>query len=364
MDEILKQKLIDKNLKLINMVTERAKRDFPDDIAIIGLTGSFNTGDFHEKSDLDLIIINNTDRGWEIAYGFILDDVGYDIYCTPWETKIEEHSKLESPMVSHLVELQILYCAKPEYLEKFNSYKKKALDALSKPIGMECIERSKKSIDAAKQAYADAMLFDDIGSIRYAAGNVLYNLINALVSLNNTYIKRGTKRHLEELLSYQYLPDNFEILYIAVIEAGTIEEIRNAAYEILKSVVWLYDKMYQNFATKPTPTYDNLWGTYEELWCNCRNKVIISTESKDKSYAYHAALGAQNYLDEMTAMIGTKKFELMQHFDADNLELFKEAFLQAMDQYLSEYKKVGRKVERYNTFDELYKNYMKNNPID
>jgi hypothetical protein len=49
------------------MVIERAKRDFPDDIAIIGLTGSFSTGDFHEKSDLDLININNTDRGWGIS---------------------------------------------------------------------------------------------------------------------------------------------------------------------------------------------------------------------------------------------------------------------------------------------------------
>ena len=62
MDEITKQQLFDKNNSLINMVIQRAKRDFPEDIAIIGLTGSFSTGDYHEKSDLDLIIINNTDR--------------------------------------------------------------------------------------------------------------------------------------------------------------------------------------------------------------------------------------------------------------------------------------------------------------
>ena len=47
MDEIIKKKLLDKNERLINMVIERAKRDFIDDIAIIGLTGSFSTGDFH-----------------------------------------------------------------------------------------------------------------------------------------------------------------------------------------------------------------------------------------------------------------------------------------------------------------------------
>ncbi|MCL2820482.1 MAG: hypothetical protein FWD38_06590 [Oscillospiraceae bacterium] len=56
MNELKKQELFEKNDKIANMVIERAKRDFPDDIAIIGLSGSFQTEDFHENSDLDLII--------------------------------------------------------------------------------------------------------------------------------------------------------------------------------------------------------------------------------------------------------------------------------------------------------------------
>lgn len=64
MDDVNRQQILLKNEKLISMVIERAKRDFPEDIAIIGLTGSFSTGDFHEKSDLDLIIINNENQGW------------------------------------------------------------------------------------------------------------------------------------------------------------------------------------------------------------------------------------------------------------------------------------------------------------
>ena len=99
-------------------------------------------------------------------------------------------------------------------------------------------------------------------------------------------------------------------------------------------------------------------GTYEELWCNCRNKVIVSTESNDKSYVYHVARGAQEYLDEMTEYRGTKKFNLMQYFDPDNLLSFKEAFLRVMEEYLEEYNKVGRKVERYDSFEQLYDNYM------
>ena len=75
MDELKKQELFEKNDKIANMVIERAKRDFLDDIAIIGLSGSFQTDDFHENSDLDLIIINNTPKGWEISDCFILGNV-------------------------------------------------------------------------------------------------------------------------------------------------------------------------------------------------------------------------------------------------------------------------------------------------
>ena len=358
MDEKTKQRLLDKNKNLIDMVIERARRDFPDDIAIIGLSGSFSTDDFHEKSDLDLIIINNTERGWEISTCFILEDVGYDIYCSPWETRIEDEASLKSPYVSCLTELKIVYCAQPEYMEKFNAYKQRALDTLAKPIGKECIERAKRCIDIAKQEYTDTLLSDNIGTVRYAASKVLYNLTNALVNLNNTYFKRGVKRYLEQLATFQYMPDDFEKIYMAVIDAGTIQEIRNASYEMLKSIVALYDRMYVNFVKQPEPTYDNLRGTYEELWCNYRNKVIASTASNDKSYAYHVARGAQEFLDEMTEHRGTKKFDLMMYFDAANLPSFKEAFLHAMEEYLEEYNKVGRTVERYDSIEQLYDHFM------
>jgi len=360
MNDALRQKLADKNKKLIDMVIERAKRDFPEDVALIGLTGSFNTGDFHEKSDLDLIIVNNTERGWEIGSCFILDDVGYDIYCTPWETRLAQQAILENPGVSSLTDLQILYCAKPEYLDKFNALRQQALDMMAKPIGIECITRAKKHIDLAKQNYADIMLSNDESITRYGSSQLLYNLVNGIVNINNTCIKRGIKRYYEELSAYQYLPKDFESLYMSVIEAKTVEEIRNASHLFLAGVIELHEELHQKYVDKPIPTYENLEGTYEEAWCNMRNKVLNSVAEKDKSYAFLAANGAQSYFDEMTfEHCGTKKINLMKYFDPDDLEKFQKAFLQAMDEYLQEYEKVGRSVKRYDTFEELYNDYMK-----
>lgn len=80
-------------------------------------------------------------------------DVGYDIYCTPWDTRIEAEANLVSPNVSCLNNMKVLYSAKPEYLERLKIYQKKALDELAKPIGIASLARAKKYINNAKQSY-------------------------------------------------------------------------------------------------------------------------------------------------------------------------------------------------------------------
>lgn len=87
--------------------------------------------------------------------------------------------------------------------------------------------------------------------------------------------------------------------------------------------------------------------------------MIASTGMKDKSYAFHAAMGAQSFLDEMTQLIGTPKYVLMAYFDADHLDGVKGQFLRVMEDYLEEHHRVGRGVNRYDTFEQLYDQYMK-----
>ena len=357
MNEKTKQQLQEKNQNLINMVVERAKRDFPEEIALIGLTGSFSTNDFHEKSDLDLIIVNNTDAGWAIGDCFILGDVGYDIYCTPW-AKLEEMSRLDTYWISLLTDLEILYTADEKHLKRFNDLKEKALKTLSQPVGESSIRRAEKDFNQAKQAYTDMILSDEIGAVRYASSELIFHVVNGIVGLNNTYIKRGVKRYLEDLATYQYLPINFERLYMEIVEAKTVSEIRQTSLVLLQSFKTLSDQMKEKYLPKNTPTKENLGGTYEELWCNVRNKLINATTLGDKSYAFLVANGGQNYLDEMTEERGTLKFDLMQHFDADNLDNFREKFLEIMEQYRLEYDKVGLEVRKFANFEALYKSYM------
>lgn len=358
MNQENKSALLKKNQQLIDMVIERVKRDFVEDIAIVGLTGSFSTGDFHEKSDLDLIIINNTDRGWEISSCFILGDVGYDIYCTPWETRIKDQSLLASDHAGCLLDMEILYCGKEAYMERLEAYRENARKLLAEPIGRGNLERAAKVLDRAKVSYAEMMTADHIGKKKLTTSQMVLQLINGLVQMNNTYIKGGTIRYVSELKKLKYVPDKFNDLYEKLIMADDEITIEASALKLLKCVVAYYKQLWDQFVETESPSYDNLEGSYEELWCNCKNKVLRTTQVNDLSYTYHVARDAQLFFDEMREMFGTVEVDLMTDFRADNPEALNQSFLEAMALYKKEYDQVGREILKFNDFESLYKHFM------
>ena len=80
-----------RNRKIIDAMIRNEQAVCPGSVALIGIYGSFMTGDIgdiHPLSDLDLLILTNDDRGWQLGKAFIQEDlgVGHDIYCTSWES--------------------------------------------------------------------------------------------------------------------------------------------------------------------------------------------------------------------------------------------------------------------------------------
>ena len=93
--------LKERNQKIIDAVIRKANRVCPGSLSLIGINGSFMTGDYCEKSDLDLLIVIRDDRGWQLGCAFIQDDlqVGHDIYCTTWE-RLQCDAGYEHPNIS------------------------------------------------------------------------------------------------------------------------------------------------------------------------------------------------------------------------------------------------------------------------
>ena len=128
----------DINKSIIDAVIKKADAMCPNSLALIGVYGSVATRDEHEKSDLDLMILINDEKGWVLADGFILDDidVGYDIYCTSWNM-LERDAQCNHAHLSKLFDSMIVYCKDQSALKKLDEMKRKQQSFLRQINGMK-----------------------------------------------------------------------------------------------------------------------------------------------------------------------------------------------------------------------------------
>jgi predicted nucleotidyltransferase len=56
-----------RNRKIIDAVIRKEQVVCPGAVALIGVYGSFMTGDVHPLSDLNLLILINDERGWQLG---------------------------------------------------------------------------------------------------------------------------------------------------------------------------------------------------------------------------------------------------------------------------------------------------------
>ena len=130
MEAYIKKKLEERNDRIIEAIIKKAESVCPGAIALIGIAGSFHSGDIYEKSDLDLCIVINDDSAWKVASCFILDDVAFDIYCTPW-SGLEEMSEYNNPYITKLLELDIVYCYDEKYIQRYMELRSKVTSKLN-----------------------------------------------------------------------------------------------------------------------------------------------------------------------------------------------------------------------------------------
>ena len=113
MNENIKNNLLERNRRMIEAIKAKAALVCPGVVDLIAIAGSFASGDYYEKSDLDLLIVINSDSGWKIAKAVIIEDVGHDIYCQTWEG-LEHAAEYPDPHVSKLLDADIVYTTNQE----------------------------------------------------------------------------------------------------------------------------------------------------------------------------------------------------------------------------------------------------------
>lgn len=356
MNADIKTKLEERNSRIINAIIQKSEALCPGAIALIGIAGSFHSGDIYEKSDLDLCIVMNDDRGRKLSTCFILDDVAFDIYLTRWRS-LESMSEYNDPYITKLLELDIIYCSDEKHMQKYMELRSKVADILNQPFSLKDLEKTQKHINEACIKYTDLMLSDQYGECRFAASEMLYYIEFAIYMFNKTYVKKGVKRIPEEICAMSHLPTDFMNYHRKLINATSIEATKDAGTSLMKVVKDFAAQMEDRVRSKKEITANDLKGTYEEIYSNWKNKMTHACDRDDAYLSLMTASSCQSFYNDMAGEYQIEKINLMAHIRSDNLALSAKAFDEAMEAYKKNYDKLNATIVYYKDLDEFEEGY-------
>ena len=334
--------------KIVDAILLREKQDCPGAIGLIGVYGSVLTGDTHEKSDLDLMIVGNEDAQI-LACGFILDEIGYDIYITSWES-LEEDAGCHHARLSKLMDSEIIYAASSEAEERIRKLRQDADYVLSMPMRY-C--RSKELYEKAKLAYADMLLADDFSKARAHSAGVIWNLLDATMLRHGFYFKLGVKHTLEEL-KQTGIEDALVDGILDVIRAQSLPQLLSNTRELLRAFEPVVIKKY----LKEAPVDYVLEGTYEEMVSNWRHKMTESARNGDLLGAFLNLASFQGMLDDLYDNIVLPQIDVMQDFSSQDLQKNVKAYETGLGEYRKVYDAVPMKPAEYPTIEAFIKDYL------
>lgn len=349
-----------RNQKIIDSVIEKAKRVCPESLAMIGIYGSFQTGDFNEKSDLDLLVLINDDNGWQLSCTFIQDDlqVGHDIYCTTWE-KLEYDSLYNDPNIAKLMDSKIVYYADEKYIEKLEALRKKVSDNLSAPLSKEDWLKAEKMMKEAEHFYLMAMIAEDMADLWVQTGYTLYYIENAVAMLNKKYFRYGVKRIYEELELMENKPYNLCEMIENVLSGKSSEQIKKALTILVQETMRVFKKLNAALPSQKKPiTADSLRGTYEEMFSNWRNKMYAAADEDNIHLAFMSMISLNAMISELSDEVEIADYNVFDGYNPQDLRKTAQAFDELIKEYLREYKKVDLQVERYRNIEEFVTQYL------
>ena len=353
--------LEERNQKIIDAIVNKANIVCPESLALIGINGSFMTGDFYEKSDLDLLVLINDDRGWQLGCSIIQDDlqVGHDIYCTKWED-LEHDAQYEHPNISKLMDAKIVYCADEKYKERLWALRQKAKDILEAPFSTEDYERAENALKEAEYFYAMAMVSDDQPGTLENAGGAIYYVENAIAMLNKQYFHYGVKRAYEELNTMKHRPENLCNLIENVIAATSVPDIKEHLTTLMRETIAVFHQVKETLPVQKNPvTADVISGTYEEMFSNWRNKMYLAETTGNRHLAFMSLISSGAMFAEISSEVDINQYDVMGCYDAENLHKAANAYDCVLDEYLSEYRKAGISEKRYADIDAFVLDYLK-----
>lgn len=341
-------------IRAAELLIEKIKKDYRDDVALVVIMGSYIYNDTHGRSDLDMFFVPKTERAMKLGFTFIIDDIGFDFWPIKWE-RLERIADFEEKTTSIITEGKILYCASREDMLRFEKIKSAASDVNDR---MKFIRKAAENLDRAYKNYYRLCGARDFGSAGVYAVGILYTLTFSIALLNGITVKRGRGKLKREILNMPLLPDRFSELYDAVFEAGDAGALSGLCRELIGNTEDLILREERKYR-KPAAFADALNGFYEES-VNFYNKIYHACETGDKTAALFA--GVELTCEIKDAFSDTDVSpgilpDIIGAYDPENLGLLASAARDHQNKFTSLLTANGVSVRRFKGFGEL-KEYL------
>lgn len=360
MDDLEKKKLAERNDKIIEYVMSEVESKCKDSVDLIGIGGSFCSGDIYENSDLDLVIIVNDDSAKVLNKCFIIGDVGFDIYTQSW-ANFEEMAKYHNPYVTKLIDLKIVYKNGDEAVERYMSLQQKLDENMrNNALVMLSIREHFKDV---LHSYREILSAKDI-SIGYKnLADMIVGVEYILYMANKSYVSRGVKRIPEEIGSMEILPEGFMDKYLDITNCTTLEEIREKASAFMDCIEEFLNENRNDYAEstqeekeeeeKLEITVDDLTGTYEEIYSNWRNKIHHAVQINSRYLSFMVMAACQKFYDEMVERYDIPEIDLIGKYNPDDLAGNAYQFDYALNEWGKLYDRFNKKIEKVDSVEEL-----------
>lgn len=354
--------LQNRNRKIIEAVIQKEKQVCPGSLALIGIAGSFATGDIYEKSDLDLLIVINDEEGWKLGSTFIQEDlgVGHDLYCTTWQS-LEEDAAYPHPNIAKLMDAKVVYCAAQEHQARLENLRAQARQIMDQPFSREDFEKAEALLKEAEHYFARAVAAQNMTELYDDIGGVLYYAEDAVAMLNKTYYRLGVKRRYRELQALQHQPESFCQRIEKVLCAEGLQKGKAALMELMQSVEALFAERESTLPDeRPEPTAEHLRGTYEEMVSNWKNKFHLAAKEQDRHLAFMSMTSMDAMAEDIEKEVRVVIPRAVQGFEPQDLCTSAEAAENVLQTYRKEYDKLGLPVKSYADVNAFAKDYLKN----
>lgn len=285
-------------IKVAEALVEKIRKDYRNDISIVALCGSYVYNDIHDKSDLDFYFIPETERGYQVAKTFILDDISFDFWGLSWDRAISMANYNEEN-VSIIVGSQVIYYSSEEVLKRFHQ-----LQQVGEKISKA--EFREKAISQLKKSYS--IYFDmlakgnDLHRVKSKAIEILRTLSFAVALLNCTCIRRGWGKLLSEIINMNFIPADFPSLFEDIISSYDSYELIDKTQKLIINTKALIDSQ----AEKSVPEdFRNIFSGFYEEEKSYYNKIIHACEVGNFQTVVLATAALENIIIDFLHKAGT-----------------------------------------------------------